>query len=350
MIPITFISALTTLDNLKKLLPFLKSVVDSKAVKSILEAYLPQLVLLVFLAFLPTILMILSRAEGIPSEGHVVRASSGKYFYFIVFNVFLGVTLGGTLFESLKAVEKQPNSIVTLLGNSLPPNATFFISFVALKFFVGYGLELSRLVSLVIYHIKRKFLCKTEADVEEAWAPGGFAYATRVPNDMLIITIALCYSVIAPMILPFALAYFIVGWFVLRNQALNVYVASYESNGIMWPHMHTRILSALFISQITMIGYFSIKKFYYSPLLLPLPFVTLVFGYVCKKSFYISFCITSMEVACNDVKEVPSLSSVVEAFTPPCVFVEDKFDDVEQFEDARSTISSRTTSINTSIA
>ena len=133
MIPITFISALTTLDNLRKLLPFLKSVVDKKALKSILEAYLPQLALLVFLAFLPTILMILSKAEGIPSEGHAVRATSGKYFYFIVFNVFLGVTLGGTLFQSLKEIEKQPNTILTLLGNSLPPNATFFISFVAIK-------------------------------------------------------------------------------------------------------------------------------------------------------------------------------------------------------------------------
>jgi len=350
MIPITFISALTTLDNLKRILPFLKSVVDKKALKSILEAFLPQLALLVFLAFLPTILMILSKAEGIPSESHAVRASSGKYFYFIVFNVFLGVTLGGTLFESLKEVEKKPNSIITLLGNSLPPNATFFISFVALKFFVGYGLELTRLVPLVIYHIKKRFLCKTEAEVQEAWAPGGFGYATRVPNDMLIITIALCYSVIAPMILPFALVYFLVGWFVLRNQALNVYVPSYESNGRMWPHMHTRILAALFISQVTMIGYFSIKKFVYSPLLIPLPFVTLVFGYVCKKCFYTSFLITSMEVACNDVKKVPSLSSVVDAYTPPCVFVEDKFDDVEQYEDARSTISSRTTSIATSNA
>jgi len=350
MIPITVISAFTTLDNLRKLLPFLKSIVDKKAIKSILEAYLPQLALILFLYFLPTILMILSKAEGIPSESHAVRASSGKYFYFIVFNVFLGVTIGGTLFHSLKQIEKHPNSIVTLLGNSLPPNATFFISFIALKFFVGSGLELSRLVPLVIYHIKKKYLCKTEADRQEAWAPPSLAYATRVPNDMLVITIALCYSVIAPMILPFAILYFSVGWFVLRNQALNVYVPSYESNGRMWPHMHTRILAALFLSQITMFGYFSIKKFIYSPLLLPLPFVSLAFGYLCKKRFYTSFRITPMEVACNNVKEVPSLSSIVKAYTPSCLLVEDKFDDVEQNEDARPPISRGTTSIATSNA
>jgi hypothetical protein len=43
--------------------------------------------------------MILSKAEGIPSKIHAVRASSGKYFYFIVFNVFLGVTIGGTILD-----------------------------------------------------------------------------------------------------------------------------------------------------------------------------------------------------------------------------------------------------------
>ncbi|RWW58760.1 hypothetical protein BHE74_00034344 [Ensete ventricosum] len=160
----------------------------------------------------------LSKEEGIPSESHAVRAASGKYFYFVVFNVFLGVTIGGALFDSLKTIINQPKQVITLLGSSLPKSATFFLTFVALKFFVGYGLELSRLVPLIIFHLKKRFLCKTEAEVKEAWAPGDFGYATRVPNDMLIITIVLCYSVIAPIIIPFGVVYFGLGWLVARNQ------------------------------------------------------------------------------------------------------------------------------------
>lgn len=133
MVPIGFISAFTTLANLKKYLPFIKSVVDIPAVKSVLEAYLPQIALIVFLALLPKFLLFLSRAEGISSESHVVRAASGKFFYFIIFNVFLGVTIGGTLFSSLKQIEKDPNSIIPLLGSNLPKSATFFLTFVALK-------------------------------------------------------------------------------------------------------------------------------------------------------------------------------------------------------------------------
>lgn len=87
------------------------------------------------------------------------------------------------------------------------------------RFFVGYGLELSRIVPLIIFHLKRRYLCKTEAEVREAWAPCDFGYATRIPIDMLIITIVLCYSVIAPIIIPFGVMYFGLGWLIARNQA-----------------------------------------------------------------------------------------------------------------------------------
>ncbi|GMY37719.1 CSC1-like protein ERD4 [Fagus crenata] len=46
--------------------------------------------------------------------------------------------------------------------------------------FVGYGLQLSRLVPLIIYHLKRKYICKTEAELKEAWFPGDLGYGTRV--------------------------------------------------------------------------------------------------------------------------------------------------------------------------
>lgn len=83
---------------------------------------------------------------------------------------------------------------------------------------MGYGLQLSRIVPLIIYHLKKKYMCKTEAELKAAWAPGDLSYGTRFPNDMLVFTVVLCYSVIAPIILPFGVLYFGLGWVVLRNQ------------------------------------------------------------------------------------------------------------------------------------
>ena len=133
MIPITFISAIISLDNLKKKLSFLAPVVDIAPINAILQAFLPQIVLIIFLMLLPALLLKLSTIEGIPSKSHLDRAAAGKFFYFNVFNVFLGVTIAGTLFSSLKGIVDDPKSIVDLLSESLPGQATFFISFVALK-------------------------------------------------------------------------------------------------------------------------------------------------------------------------------------------------------------------------
>jgi hypothetical protein len=133
MIPISIISAIISLNNLENKLSFLKPVVNIPVVNAILQAYLPQLVLIIFLFLLPSILLKLSEIEGIPAQSHLVRAAAGKYFYFNVFNVFLGVTLAGTLFNSLKGIVDDPKSIVDLLSESLPGQATFFISFVALR-------------------------------------------------------------------------------------------------------------------------------------------------------------------------------------------------------------------------
>lgn len=343
MIPIGLISAVTTLKNLVKYLSFLKPIVEIVAIKTVLEAYLPQLALIIFLALLPKLLLYLSKAEGIPSQSHAVRAASGKYFYFTILNVFIGVTVGGTLFDTFKTIEEdQPKEIVSILAKSLPSNATFFLTFVALKFFVGYGLELSRIVPLIIFHLKRKYLCKTETEVKEAWAPGDLGYVSRVPGDLLIITIVLCYSVIAPIILPFGVLYFGLGWLILRNQALKVYVPSYESNGRMWPHIHVRLIGALLLYQVTMLGYFGVKEFRYTPFVIVLLILSLIFIFVCQKKFYRSFQSVPLEVASHELKESPNMEHIFRAYIPPSLSCEK---DEEQFEDALSQVSRTTSSV-----
>ena len=94
-------------------------------------------------------------------------------------------------------------------------------------------------------------------------------------------------------------------------------VPSYESGGRMWPHMHSRILASLFLSQLTMLGYFGVKKFVYAPLLFPPLVGTIVFAYICKKFFYPSFVVPPLSASCKEVKEPPSIGSIIEAYTPP---------------------------------
>lgn len=98
--------------------------------------------------------------------------------------------------------------------------------------------------------------------------------------------------------------------------------------------MHKRILAALILYQVTMFGYFGAKQFVYVPFLIPLPILSLLFGYVCSQKFYRFFRDTALEVACHHLKEIPNMDRVLKSFIPPSLRSA-KIDD-DQFEDALS--------------
>ncbi|WJX26906.1 CSC1-like protein erd4 [Trifolium repens] len=89
-----------------------------------------------------------------------------------------------------------------------------------------------------------------------------------------------------------------------------------------------------------MFGYFGVQKFYYAPLLIPLPILSVLFGFVCAKRFYPSFENQALEVAAAELKEVPNMELIFRSFIPPSLSSE-KIDD-DQFEDARSEVSRQT--------
>lgn len=107
--------------------------------------------------------------------------------------------------------------------------------------------------------------------------------------------------------------------------------------------MHTRIIAALIIYQITMFGFMVLKEFIYAPFLLPLIPISFTYAFLTKKRFYKSFAVTPLEVAVGELKELPNMEAIYAAYIPQCLKPE-KLEDVELFEDAQSRPTSRTTS------
>lgn len=61
---------------------------------------------------------------------------------------------------------------------SIPMKATFFMSYtIIFDGWSGIAAEILRLVPLVIFHLKNKFLVKTEKDREVAMDPGSLTFA-----------------------------------------------------------------------------------------------------------------------------------------------------------------------------
>ncbi|KAK6141432.1 hypothetical protein DH2020_024837 [Rehmannia glutinosa] len=260
-------------------------------VKSVVQGFLPGIALKIFLIFLPTILMILSKIEGLRSLSSLDRKSAGKYHLFILVNVFFGSIITGAAFQQLhKFLNQSPSEIPRTVGVAIPMKATFFITYIMVDGWAGIAAEILRLVPLIVFHLKNTFLVKTEQDREQAMDPGCINFASSEPRIQLYFLLGLVYSVVTPFIIPFIIVFFAFAYVVFRHQIINVYDQKYESAAAFWPDVHRRIIIGLIISQLLLMGLLSTKSVAQStPLLLVLPVLTIWFHQFCKGRFESAF-------------------------------------------------------------
>ncbi|KAM7521562.1 hypothetical protein LguiA_011464 [Lonicera macranthoides] len=291
MIPIALVQSMANIEGIEKVLPFLKPVIEAKAIKSVIQGFLPGIALKIFLALLPTILMIMSKIEGFTSLSGLEKRSAGKYHMFLLINVFLGSIVTGTAFQQLHEFLRQsPTEIPKTVGVSIPMKATFFITYIMVDGWAGIAAEILRLVPLILFHLKNTFLVKTEKDREQAMDPGCLAYSTSEPRIQLYFLLGLVYSTVTPILLPFIIVFFGFAYLVFRHQIINVYDQKYESGASFWPHVHRRIIIGLIISQLLLLGLLSTKDAENSsPCLIVLPILTIWFHIFCKGRFESAF-------------------------------------------------------------
>lgn len=83
----------------------------------------------------------------------------------------------------------------------------------------------------------------------------------------------------------------------VQMQIINVYNQQYESAAAFWPDVHGRVIGALVISQLLLIGLLATKKAAQStPFLLALPVLTIWFHRYCKGRFEPAFVRNPLQV------------------------------------------------------
>ncbi|XP_039129698.1 CSC1-like protein At4g02900 [Dioscorea cayenensis subsp. rotundata] len=291
MIPIAFVQSLANIEGIKKVAPFLRSLIKVKVVKSFIQGFLPGIALKIFLILLPMILMTMSKVEGFTSLSKLERRSASKYYLFILVNVFLGSIITGTAFEQLNSfIHQSASDIPKVIGVSIPMKATFFITYIMVDGWAGIAAEIIRLKPLIVFHLKNTFLVKTDQDREQAMDPGSLGFASSEPRIQLYFLLGLVYSVVTPILLPFIIVFFSFAYVVFRHQIINVYHQQYESGASFWPDVHIRVIIAMIISQLLLMGLMSTKEASQStPLLLVLPVLTIWFHIYCKSRFEPAF-------------------------------------------------------------
>ncbi|KAI0230328.1 hypothetical protein L0F63_001217 [Massospora cicadina] len=246
------VAAFPAFSDLEKLSPF---------VWALLSGVLPTVATITFIAATPFIFTGLSILQGAKAHSEIERMTVSKHFLFLLINVVLVFTvtnsLWGTFFGNIL---KDPSTIFTILGNSLPAVSPFFINYVMILGLGYFPLQLLQLGPVCLY-VCRRIFARTPRDFAELLAPVFTDYGWLYGQPLLVFVTVMTYSVISPVILLVGTLYFAIGYYVTKYCLLYVYYRNYESGGLLWPLAFRRIMVGIFLLQITLTGQFTILEF-----------------------------------------------------------------------------------------
>ncbi|XP_058226297.1 CSC1-like protein HYP1 [Rhododendron vialii] len=281
LIPVVIVQGLANLDQLETWFPFLSGLLSITFVSEVITGYLPSLILQMFQWFVPPVMIMLSSVQGYNALSQIQKSACLKYLWFTIWNIFFANVLSGSALYRVN-VFLEPKEIPLVLAEAVPAQASFFIAYVVTSGWTSTSSELFRLFPLISSFMQKKFAGKDDDDFEVPSVP----YHGQIPKIVFFGLLGVTYFFLAPLILPFLLVYYCLGYIVFRNQLLNVYAPKFETGGTFWPIVHGSMIFSLVLMHIIAIGIFGLKELPLASIFcVPLPFLTLLFHDYCQKRF-----------------------------------------------------------------
>ncbi|RUS27954.1 hypothetical protein BC938DRAFT_482527 [Jimgerdemannia flammicorona] len=257
---VAFITSIATLSNLIKLLPFLEPVVNlSSVIRGIIEGLIPAAMLSGLMMVLPFILIYICQFEAVPLYSRMEEAIQSRYFFFLIINVLLVVTVAGTIFSSIEQIIETPTDLVSILATSLPTVSTFFVNYLLLQGLVGSAIELTQFYRLLWNLVVIRWFANSPRQVFIENHPKAVHWGTAFPQQCLVFSIAMTFSTIAPLVPVFAAVYFGLFYVVYRYQLLYVYTIGLQTAGLYFYKALWHCFVGLLIQQVTMMGLFLLR-------------------------------------------------------------------------------------------
>jgi hypothetical protein len=298
------IASVSNLDAMAEKYDWIKSYQETWAY-SILNDYLAVLLLLILLNVLPFIFQFLSQEyEGVKLHSQVQTSVMGRFFYYQLANIYVSMGVG-SISSSIQVVLQQPHMLLRIFGESLPTLSLYFATVMVVKTLTALPVEMLR-VWTVAFVLPMRLCSNKKKCTRRELRSGVFGdapmlYGHIYPHVMMVLMIVVTYSTMAPLLMPFGVAYFGGAYIMYKYQFLYVYVNDYQSGGDMWYATFDRTLVILIGAVIIFIGYVAIRteaeafdngyipEFKFGPFwfTIPLPFMISFFWRSCHETFMI---------------------------------------------------------------
>ncbi|KNZ47361.1 hypothetical protein VP01_646g6 [Puccinia sorghi] len=217
-LPVGFVGMISNVNSLCSKVSWMAWLCKLPApVPGIIQGILPPAGMAILFILLPIFLRFLAKFQGIPLNSRVELSLMSRYFTFLVIHGFLIVTLSSGLVAAIPQIAQQPSSAATILASELPKASTFFLTYFVTTCFAGAAANFLQIAGVVIYTLKLKFLTSTPRSVYTIrCGMSSVQWGTLFPNVTLLAVIAICYSVVSPILNGFALTGFALLWFAYK--------------------------------------------------------------------------------------------------------------------------------------
>ncbi|RPB04156.1 DUF221 family protein [Choiromyces venosus 120613-1] len=261
-IPVAVVGAISNITYLTEKVPFLSFINDiPPVILGVITGLLPAVMLSVLMALLPIVLRLLSRIAGEPSHSNVELRVQNMYFAFQVIQVFLVTTMTSAASSVGAQIAADPMSATSILANNIPKASNFYISFMILQGLAISAGALLQIVGLVLYKLLGMLLDNTPRKQWRRWSSlSGLGWGTVFPVYTNITVIAITYSMIAPLVLGFAVVGLGLLYFAYRYNFLFVYNVNIDTKGLVYPRALYQTLTGVYLAEVCLIGLFGIRK------------------------------------------------------------------------------------------
>jgi hypothetical protein len=230
---------------------------------SIVQGFLPAVLLAVLFMLVPIIMRMLARMEGIPQRTGVELSLMDRFFLFQVVNGFLVVTLSAGIIAALPGLVHDPSSVPTLLAQNLPKSSTFFLTFIILQGLTGTAGGFLQAVPLALYYVKITLLGSTPRSVYKIkYSPRTSDWGTLFPSTTLLVVITFGYSIISPVINGLAFAAFFLFYMLYKYLFtwVNDQPLSSDTGGLFFPKALQHLFVGLYVQQVCLCALFFLAQ------------------------------------------------------------------------------------------
>lgn len=255
--PVAWTASLSQLSNLASkyvFLHWLKSIPNN--LLQAVTGVLPAVVLGILLMLVPMILKYLAFLQGAQTGTEQQGSIQIYYFTFLFVQVFLVVSISGGTFAALGSATNI-TTIPDTLANQLPKAANYFFSYMILQALSTSSGGLLQIATLLQWYIWPKIADSTARDkwTRNTTLPS-ITWGSFFPVYTNFACIALIYSIVAPMIIIFAIITFSLLWIAQRYNMLYVSRFQLDTGGLLYPRAINQTFTGLYVMELCLIGLF----------------------------------------------------------------------------------------------